>query len=212
VLLGVHLVVDHLFAPRTAATTLQYLSTNLDNLHHHPVPSILGSALIIDSTLTHPFTISFGGTLITLVAGIAITLSALERRLGGPRAFAVFFTGHIVATLLVAPVIADAIANGWYPQALRTAHDVGISYGAEAVLACATFALLRKPIVRAVWAAGVVAWPLADMQWMRYLPDFTTIGHLTAAFIGFAAGLLLHRSGRSAPAGARQPLTARLDP
>jgi hypothetical protein len=202
VLLSIHLVVDHALSARQAATTLRYLSTNLDNLRHHPIPSLLGSALIIDSALTHLFTLDFTGTLITLVLGIAITLAALERRLGAARAYAVLAAGHIGATLLVAPVIVLSIAHGWYPANLRDTRDVGISYGAQAVLGCATVTLLQGRLARIAWAVFVVGWPLFGLEWMVRLPDFTTLGHLTAAGIGFAAGLCLRsrrRRGSSPP-------------
>ncbi|SEM24867.1 rhomboid-like protein [Streptacidiphilus jiangxiensis] len=205
VLVGVHLVLDHVLTARAAASAEQYLSTNLDNLEDHPLLALLGSGLVVDSPLGHPFTLAFGGTLITLVAGITVVLAALERRYGTARACGVLAAGHIGATLLVAPVIALAIAHGWYPASLRAAHDVGISYGAEAVLACATFTLVRGRAARVLWAVAVLAWPLAGVAWTMRLPDFTTIGHLTAAAIGFALGLLMSstlprgRGARCAP-------------
>jgi hypothetical protein len=207
VLLVVHLVLDHVLTPHAAAGAEQYLSTNLDNLEDHPLPALLGSGLVVDSPLGHPFSLGFGGTLITLVAGIAVVLAALERRFGTARACGVLAAGHLGATLLVAPVIALAIARGWYPADLRAAHDVGISYGAQAALACATFTLVRGRAARVLWAAAVLAWPLAGAVWTMRLPDFTTIGHLAAAAIGFTLGLLMsrpltsRRRGRAARCG-----------
>uniref|UniRef100_J1S154 Uncharacterized protein n=1 Tax=Streptomyces auratus AGR0001 TaxID=1160718 RepID=J1S154_9ACTN len=59
--------------------------------------------------------------------------------------------------------------------------------------------LLRR--TRWLAAAGVVAWPVLGGDWSGVLPDFTTIGHLLAAAVGFACGALLLRAARrTAPA------------
>lgn len=106
--------------------------------------------------------------------------------MGKARAAAVFLGGHVAATLLTAVVITVALRHGWYPTAVRQALDYGVSYGAQTVLAIATLALPRWG--RLPWAAFVLAWPLGGAEWTGPLPDFTTIGHLVAAALGF--GLL----------------------
>lgn len=193
-LLCTHVIVDEVLSRSDADRLLRYLSTNLDNLEHHPVVSLLGSALVVDGSFLHVFTLDFGGVLITFVLGVAVVLGELEHRFGLLRAYGVFAAGHIGATLLTAPVISFAIADGWYPESIRTTYDFGISYGAQAALACATFVLVPRR-ARVLWALGVVAWPLGGMSWMTALPDFTTVGHLYAAAIGFATGLVLARTG-----------------
>jgi hypothetical protein len=50
----------------------------------------------------------------------------------------VFVTGHIGATLLVAMGLTAAIELGWLPLSLSRASDVGVSYGAVAVLGTPT--------------------------------------------------------------------------
>ncbi|WKV76013.1 hypothetical protein AW27_033630 [Streptomyces sp. PCS3-D2] len=114
---------------------------------------------------------------------------------------AVFLGGHVVATLLTAAVITVALRYGWYPAAVRQSLDYGVSYGAQTVLAVGTLALPRRG--RLPWAAFVLAWPLGGAEWSGPLPDFTTVGHLTAAVIGF--GLLAVPAFRRPRAGAAGP-------
>lgn len=172
-----------------ADAAVAWLSTNLDNLGRHPVGSLLGSAVVTDGSLLDP------GLLITLWLGIGAALWWVEAHRGPARAAAVFLTGHVGATLLTALVLLVAIHAGTYPDATRSAVDVGISYGAEAALAAAVIALPRW--ARAPWVLFVLGWPLVDAEWFGPLPDFTTVGHLVAAGIGFALAATLLRTPRS---------------
>ena len=162
-----------------------WASTNVVNLGTHPVGALVASALIVNGSLLDP------GTVITLWLGVGGALWWLESRRGPVCAAAVYLGGHVGATLLTVPVILAAIRAGRYPDGVRTAIDVGISYGAEAVLAAVVVILPRW--AWAPWAVFVVGWPLLDADWSGLLPDFTTVGHLIAATIGFVLGLALIR-------------------
>lgn len=178
-----------------AGRFLAWASTNLDNLADHPVGALAASALVVDG----PVLLPDAGTIITLGLGVVGALGWIEARHGTARAATVFVVGHVGATLLTAPVVAAGIADGRYDPAVRSALDVGISYGAEAALAAVTVLLARAPrLPRGVWVpwlAFVLAWPLADAGWAGLLPDFTTVGHLLAAALGLATGALLLRRG-----------------
>ncbi|MFJ3175758.1 rhomboid-like protein [Streptomyces roseus] len=199
-----HAWLGYVLSADQAASILGYLSTNLDNLQDHPLAALLGSVLFFAGTLTDVTSADFLGTLITLGLGVCCFLAWAEGRWGRPRAVAVFLGGHVVATLLTAVVIAVALRRGWYPADVRHALDYGVSYGAQTVLAVGTPALPRRG--RLPWAVFVLAWPLGGAAWDGPLPDFTTVGHLTAAALGF--GLLgvpafgrrrhLHRPGLTA--------------
>ncbi|MEV7443986.1 rhomboid-like protein [Streptomyces sp. NPDC091204] len=193
-----------------AAGVLGYLSTNVDNLRDHPVSALLGSALFFDGTLTEVTSTDFVGTCITLGLGVCCFLAWAEHRWGKRRAVAVFLGGHVAATLLTAGVITVALRHGWYPAAVRQSLDYGVSYGAQSVLAIGTLALPRRG--RLPWAVFVLAWPVGGAEWAGPLPDFTTVGHLTAAALGF--GLLgvpafrrrrVRAAGRPSPAGGFGP-------
>jgi hypothetical protein len=181
------------------AAVLLEVSTNLDNLRRHAVSSLLGSALFFDGTLTDVTSLDFAGTVITLGLGVVWCLGWLERQWGALRAFGVFLAGHIGATLITAVVIVVALGHGWYTPDVRHAVDYGISYGAETVLALTTGFLPRR--YRVPWAVFVVAWPVLGGDWSGPLPDFTTVGHLVAATMGFALALggARRRQRRGAP-------------
>jgi hypothetical protein len=188
-LVATHLWLDHALPPAAAQRVLLAVSTNLDNLHQHPLRSLVGSAFFFEGTLTGIDTLDFIGTIITLGFGIAICLAWLEYRYGPMRAFIVFAAGHVGATLLTAPVIAYAVADGYYPPTVRQALDFGISYGAQACLAACALQLPRAwrfPVI-----ALILAWPMIGGSWSDGIPDFVTIGHLLAAAIGFACGAYL---------------------
>lgn len=182
-LLVSHAWVSYGLSAERATTLLNHVSTNLDNLHDHPGASLLGSVLFFDGTLTDVPSLEFVGTFITLGLGVCCFLAWVESRWSKPRAVAVFLGGHITATLLTAVVVTVALQHGWYPAAVRQASDYGVSYGAQTVMAVGTLALPRR--ARLPWAAFVLAWPLGGAEWPGPLPDFTTVGHLIAAVLGF---------------------------
>ena len=178
--LAVLLVVHVWFTVSSRADdAVTWLSTNLDNLGAHPVGSLIGSAFVTTGSLVDP------ALLITLWLGIGVALWWLEAHRGALRAAAVFVAGHVGATLLTALVLLLAIDAGRYAPTERSAVDVGISYGAQAALAAVVVALPQW--ARVPWVVFVLAWPLVDADWYGLLPDFTTVGHLVAAGLGFAA-------------------------
>ncbi|MEU4360009.1 rhomboid-like protein [Streptomyces virginiae] len=186
-LLVTHAWIGYGLSAERAADVLDRVSTNLDNLQDHPLSALLGSVLFFDGTLTDVASTGFVGTLITLGLGVCCFLARAEHRWGAARAVAVFLGGHVAATLLTAGVIAFALRQGWYPESVRQDVDFGVSYGAQTVLAVGTLALPRWG--RLPWAVFVLGWPVGGAEWAAGpLPDFTTVGHLVAAALGF--GLL----------------------
>ncbi|MGW3150576.1 rhomboid-like protein [Streptomyces sp. NPDC001177] len=205
-LLVSHAWVSYGLSAERVAALLGHVSTNLDNLHDRPVTALLGSVLFFDGTLTDVTSLEFVGTFITLGLGVCCFLAWVERRWGKPRAVAVFLGGHVTATVLTAVVVTVAVQHGWYPAAVLQASDYGVSYGAQTVTAVGTLALPRRG--RLPWAVFVLAWPLGGAEWTGPLPDFTTIGHLLAAVLGFGlVAVPAFRRPRGQAAGL--PTTAR---
>jgi hypothetical protein len=184
---------------------LEAVSTNDVNLRDHPIKVLAGSLLFFDGTLTRVDTQLFAGTVITLGFGVAGALWWWEKHAGAIRAYAIFLTGHVVATLVTWLAVRHAVGTGRYPESVRTTLDYGISYGAEAMLAACT--VIMTGARRWLWLAAVLAWPLAAATWFGALPDFTTVGHLTAAGIGLLMGVVLRpcRATESGRAGAEGP-------
>lgn len=186
-LMGTHAWITWGLTADHAHSLLRHISTNVDNLAHHPVAALLGSVLFFDGTLTDVTSLLFPATVISLGIGVCGCLAWAERRWGSRRAFAAFLAGHIGATLLTAGVITLALRHGWYPADVRHTLDYGISYGAQTIMAATTPAMPRR--ARLPWAAFVVAWPLGGLEWQGPLPDFTTVGHLLGAALGFLLAL-----------------------
>ncbi|MFD6230578.1 rhomboid-like protein [Streptomyces sp. NPDC060232] len=211
-LLATHAWVGYGLSADRSAGVLGYVSTNPDNLQDHPLSALVGSVLFFDGTLTDVASTGFVGTLITLGLGVGCFLAWAEHRWGAPRAMAVFLGGHVAATLLTAVVIAVALRQGWYPPAVRQGLDFGVSYGAQAVLAVGTLALPRWG--RLPWAVFVLGWPLGGAEWMAGpLPDFTTVGHLVAAGLGFGLSAVpAFRRQRVRAGGGSSPAAGGVEP
>ena len=122
VLIGVSAALVDL-GPRARAHVIAQASTNLHNLAHGHLATLLDSAFVTDAGLMYFW-------LPCLVCLLA--LAELIWRSG--RLAIVFVTGHIGATLLVAVGLTAAIELGWLPLSVSRASDVGVSYGAVAVL------------------------------------------------------------------------------
>jgi hypothetical protein len=185
VLLGVtHVLVSYVLTPSARTRLVLDISTNLDNLAHHPVRSLVASMLVVDTGA------SWLDNVLIVGLGIAVCLAWLERRAGSLRAAGVFVFGHVAATLVAAVVLVIAIHGGTYPHDLEHALDYGVSYGS--ITATAAIAWYLPVAARAVWAPVCVLYPLTAADWYSWLPDFTTVGHLAGALCGIAAGYVLH--------------------
>jgi hypothetical protein len=176
-------VFERLLSGPTADRLKIAISTNPHNLGHHPVFVLLASPLVsaTDSGwLSHALVIGFG---------VGVCLAALERRIGAWRAVAVILLGNTVATAIASGVAALAIQAGRYPAQWWNGYDYGISYGVLAVVAAATVLLSGR--WRVAGSVLVLAYPFSSVQWFGLLPNFTTIGHVTAALFGLAAGQIM---------------------
>ncbi|MBY0441856.1 MAG: hypothetical protein K2Q25_06930, partial [Mycobacteriaceae bacterium] len=111
--------------------------------------------------------------------GLVALLAVAELLLHTARLTAVFLVGHVGATVLVALGLVTAVEMGWLPVTIAQASDVGMSYGAIAVLGALTAAI--PPRWRPAWigwwlAIGLAAAVTGD--------DFTDAGHTIALVLG----------------------------
>ncbi|MEV7189609.1 rhomboid-like protein [Kitasatospora sp. NPDC093102] len=175
--------------PRDEALRLLLsISTNMNNLAHHPVRSLLGSALF-----PAPPLLSVSGVL-TVGVGIAGCLGLVERVYGRWRAVGLAAAGHLGATCLTVPVVLFGVSSHRYDTAELHTFDFGVSYVAVAAMAAIVHRLPR--VVRPLWLLSGVGYLLSDADWYGWLPDFTTIGHLCAVAIGLGASRGLRRIDR----------------
>jgi membrane associated rhomboid family serine protease len=168
------------WAPALRARLVHHNSTNVANLLHGRVYTLLTSAFVLGSRWE-----------VLAVVGLVVVLGAAESAFGWVRAAGVFLFGHVVATLLVFAGLATGIALHWWGG--RTAHaaDVGVSYGAVAVVGAL---LVYLPLRRAVgWRLVAVALAIGAVVANH---TFSDAGHLISLLLGFAAGAVLRRAAR----------------
>ena len=154
--------------PRVQDTVVDQMSTNLHNLLRGHVGTLLGSAFI-----------TAGGPIYVWLPGLVCLLAVAELLWRGRWLIMTFALGHIGATLIVAVGLVAAIWLGWMPGSVAEASDVGISYGAAAVLGALTAAIPAR--FRPAWigwwlAIGVLIVAVGD--------DFSDYGHLIAVTLG----------------------------
>jgi hypothetical protein len=148
VLIGVSAALVDL-GPRARAHVIAQASTNLHNLAHGHLATLLDSAFVTDA-----------GPMYFWLPCLVCLLALAELIWRSGRLAIVFVTGHIGATLLVAVGLTAAIELGWLPLSVSRASDVGVSYGAVAVLGALTAAIPQR--LRPAWIGwwlpvGIVA-------------------------------------------------------
>jgi len=108
--------------PGDADAVVAWASTNLHNLAHHPVASMLASTFVVT------------GSLLPDLLLVAIGFAILERAVGARRTALIAFAGQVIATLLTE--YGSALAAHWQLLAESSSErvDVGVSYAMYAVL------------------------------------------------------------------------------
>jgi hypothetical protein len=154
--------------PHAHDMIVERASTNLHNLAHGHLGTLLGSALVVDA-----------GPLYFWLPFLTCLLALAELHLRTIRLMVAFVVGHIGATLLVAAALAAAVELGWMPLSITRASDVGMSYGALAVLGAMTAVIPRR--FRAAWVGW---WVAAGIATAIIGGDFTDAGHTVAVVLG----------------------------
>ena len=166
--------------PHARDVIIQRTSTNLHNLAHGHIGTLLGSAFVVDA-----------GPIYFWLPFLTCLLVLAELQLRTIRLMVAFLIGHIGATLVVAVALAAAIEFGWLPVSIARASDVGMSYGALAVLGALTATLPPR------WRPAWIGWWIAAAITAAIIGgDFTDAGHTVAVILG----LLVSR--KVEPAGA----------
>lgn len=154
--------------PHAHDVIVQRASTNVHNLAHGHLGTLLGSALVVDA-----------GPLYFWLPFLTCLLALAELHLRTIRLMVAFVVGHIGATLLVAAALAAAVEFGWLPLSVTRASDVGMSYGALAVLGAMTAVIPQR------WRAAWVGWWVAAGVAAAIIgSDFTDAGHTVAVILG----------------------------
>jgi hypothetical protein len=168
--------------PHTRDAVVSRMSTNLHNLAHGRVSTLVGSAFVED-----------GGDVFVWLPGL-VCLLALGELIWRSRGLLIaFVVGHVGATLLVAVGLVAAVEAGWLPTSVARASDVGVSYGAVCVLGALTASIPSR--WRAVW----VGWWLGIGVTAALGTDFTPFGHILALLLGMGLSYRLRPIARWTP-------------
>jgi hypothetical protein len=166
VLVGVSFTLTVL-GPHARDVVVSRMSTNLHNLRHGHMGTLVGSAFVDDS-----------GDVGVWLPGL-VCLLALGELIWRSRGLVIAFAvGHIGATLIVAVGLAAALEAGWLPMSVARASDVGVSYGAVCVLGALTGSIPSR--WRPVW----IGWWLGIAVVAAMGADFTAFGHILALLLG----------------------------
>jgi hypothetical protein len=163
--------------PTAADRVIRHASTNLHNLSHGRIATLFGSAFVVDA-----------GAAYVWLPGLVCLMGVAELLWRSRRLMVAFAVGHIGATLLVAVGLTAAVELAWLPLSVTRAADVGMSYGATAVLGTLSAAVPRR------WRPTWIGWWLAvgvAVVWVGR--DFTDVGHAMALVLGM---LVATRFGR----------------
>ncbi len=167
--------------PHTRDVVVSRMSTNLHNLAHGHLSTLVGSAFVDD-----------GGDVFSWLPGL-VCLLALGELIWRSKGLLIAFTlGHIGATLLVAVGLVAAVQNRWVPISVAHATDVGVSYGAVCVLGALTASIPAR--WRPVWIGGWMGLT-ATAAWGTEF-DFTACGHVLALLLGIAVSYRLPSTAR----------------
>ena len=154
--------------PRVQDRVISHASTNLHNLSHGHLGTLFVSAFVIDA-----------GPIYVWLPGLMCLLALAELMWRSGRLVVAFAAGHIGATLLVAVGLTAMVELGWLSTDVTRATDVGMSYGAAAVLGTLSAAIPRR------WRPEWIAWWLAVAVAVVVVGrDFTDVGHATALVLG----------------------------
>jgi membrane associated rhomboid family serine protease len=153
----------------------------LHQLFRDPFRVLFGSAFWVSST----------GELLFSLLAFSLVATAVERWIGTARTAAVFFFGHVGATLLVAFWLWASLNFTIVKSPTTTARDVGSSYGLAALAALLTY---QAPSPRRWFYAGSIVLLISITLILD--PSFTNWGHLFAFTIGFLSYRFLPRKVR----------------
>jgi len=153
--------------PNLQSAVVSRMSTNLYNLANGHLVTLVASAFVTD-----------GDDIYFILPGLVCLLALGELVWRGRGLILAFAVGHVGATLLVAVGLAVAIGAGWLPISVAHASDVGISYGAAAVLGGLT------AVIPPEWRSAWIGWWLGTALVSASAADFTAVGHLLALMLG----------------------------
>jgi hypothetical protein len=169
--------------PRVQNRVISHASTNLHNLSHGHLGTLFVSAFVIEA-----------GPIYVWLPGLMCLMALAELMWRSRRLVVAFAIGHIGATLLVAVGLTAAVELGWLSTDVTRVTDVGMSYGAAAVLGALSAAIPSR--FRPAWTGWWIAAAAAVVAVNR---DFTDVGHAAALVLGVLASTRFGQAARWTP-------------
>lgn len=171
--LALFVVTDIVFgclSPSARLASQEWASTNVVNLRHDPVGSLVVSAFVPS------------GYGISWPALIALTMFGANKALGNWRTALVCTAGHVLGTLASEGIVDYRISRGLLPQADSRIIDVGPSY---VVVAAIMVAMLYGP-----WPARILA--ALDFALLVFIGGiFSGLSTLQVAAVGHATAIVV---------------------
>lgn len=183
ILTGVTAILAEL-EPRVQNQVISHSSTNLHNLSHGHLGTLVLRAFVIDA-----------GPIYVWLPGLVCLLMVAELIWRSGRLVVAFAVGHIGATLLVALGLTAAVELDWLSTDVTRATDVGMSYGASAVLGAMSAAIPQR--FRPAWMGW---WLVVAVAVVIVGRDFTDVGHAVALLLGMLVSSRFGVPGRWTPA------------
>lgn len=185
--LGCFVIAESVFAglsPHDRAVVIAWASTNVDNLRHDPVGTLVVSAFV-PTSLIAPWPLA-----------IAFALFGANQVLGNWRTALLCATGQVLGTLVSEGIVDYRVTHHLLPASYARIADVGPSYVVVSALAVA--ALYGSRVARAAAAADFAALTFGSriFSGLTHL-DVAAVGHATALAVSLTLGTLLVR--RSQP-------------
>ncbi len=173
------------------AALVGWASTSVHNLHHHPIGSLLSSALIPqESPSAWPLL-------------IALSMFGANRALGNWRTALVCAAGQVIGTLVSEGIVAYQVGHGLLPPVDRYLIDIGPSYVVVSAIVIAL--LLGSWPARAAAAVDLVLLvAVGDIFGGLSQLNVAAVGHLTAMIVA-AVGTAILAWPRLRAAARRQP-------
>jgi hypothetical protein len=172
-----------LLPPSDRAVLLRWASTNVHNLQHDPVGSLVASAFFTQSYL------------LAWPVLIALALFGANHALGNWRTAVTCAAGHLAGTLVSEVIVAYRVSHGGLPPATRYLVDVGMSYVVVSAVAVALLYggwLARSGAALDLVLLIFIGHIFAGLSQL----EVSAVGHVTSLLTGALIGTFLIRQRR----------------
>lgn len=172
--------VTALLGPRQAAAVRLWASTNVINLHHHPIPALVLSAFLVSQSP------------VAWLVLIAFTMFGANSALGNLRLVLVCAAGQVIGTAVSEGIVAYRINHGALASPFAHILDIGPSYVVVAAIGAAAVFGSWPARASAVTVFATLVFVGHIFAGLTSL-NVAAVGHLTAIVTGIVLAVALLR-------------------